>query len=108
MYCIYAISGDCAPNGMGKKGDMIPVARTEWFPHIKRMLKAAIDWEFATLEPGFQYTHDDPAYIEHRDAVENCLDLGIIHHKWHTRTTWALGEFEIMLEDARYRVAAKN
>ena len=35
MYCIYATSGDCAPNGMSEKGDMIPVARTEWFPHIK-------------------------------------------------------------------------
>lgn len=94
-YCLLAIAGDCSAGGNTEAADYIVISRH--FEIIKLYLRNQLAMEIQAVVES-DSTQLSPEYIrlwEEHHALGNALiDLGVFHHKWHKRTTWALWELD--------------
>lgn len=111
QWCLYAVSGDCAPGAMSDSGEVIEFDN-KYADLVASFLRAQLEWELCSClelpgayQPGSVDQEKKSAVLRAMFEAGDQLEwVGIFSHKWQRRTTWALGEPEEFEGRDDYRI----
>ena len=110
-WCLFAVSGDCAPGRMSDVGEVIQFDAKHG-AIVADFLRAQLEWDLASsfelpgaYKLGSAEQEKKSAILENMYKKGDALEaVGIFTHKWQRRTTWALGEPEEFEGRDDYRI----
>ena len=95
-YELVATDGDCAAGGMGDTNSRLPV-RNKHLPLVMEFLRSDLEITLACASEVLTgrldaSTWDRNLRDKHNLLAGALLDLDVLKHKWHLRTSWRLSE----------------
>jgi len=90
-YCLLAVDGDCSAGAMTDKNDVLPVQKRH-LKAVAKFLRADLELSLALALNDIDYGKGDKRFTAVRNTSWRLLELGVFHHKWHSRTGWILVE----------------
>ena len=92
-YCLLAVDGDCSAGAMADKNTVLPVQKRH-LKAVAKFLRADLEGSLAVALDDINHSegYRDPRFTAVSKTSWRLLELGVFHHKWHSRTGWILAE----------------